>query len=203
MLPLASLGFSSLPRLLMSTNHPIPQPRPPKPVVIPFLLTLALFSFIAVFTLSPPTRLLRRLNRLLIRPIYVLLGRVPLPKALEPPSSLSIAISSFSSYANDQQQSINRKHLSYERMRKRHRQIGQQLSWKRVLGRTEDAIDSNSHVTDELAAIGLDIARKEGIPYGIRSRFKKEKGRVVEVRSLSQFIRVLCSVPGFLSELIR
>ncbi|GAA5956735.1 hypothetical protein JCM3765_005722 [Sporobolomyces pararoseus] len=171
----------------MSTNHPIPPTRPPKPVVVPFLLTLALFSLIAVLTLSPPTRLLRRLNRLLIRPISVLLGRIPLPAALEPPSNLSIAISSFSSYANDQQQSINRKHLSYERMCKKHRKIGQQLSWKRVLGTTEDAIDLNSHVTDELAAIGLELARKEGIPYGFRSRFKKEKGRVVE--TLKHFVR--------------
>jgi len=74
-------------------------------------------------------------------------------------------------------------------MPKRHRRIGQQLEWRRVLEKTEDAVELNSKVTDELAAIGLELARKEGIPYGFRGRFKKESGRVVEVRSKLKFLR--------------
>ncbi|GAA5915486.1 uncharacterized protein JCM6883_004828 [Sporobolomyces salmoneus] len=172
----------------MAHDVPIAPPRPPpKPVVVPFLLTLALFSLVAVLTLSPPTRLFRKLHRYLVRPISILLGRIPLPTILEPPSNLSISINSYSSYAHTQQLSLDRKWLAYERMPKRHRRIGQQLAWKRVLEGTQDAIEVNSKVTDELAAIGLELARKEGIPYGFRSRFKEESGRVVE--TLKHFVR--------------
>ncbi|GAA5886265.1 hypothetical protein JCM16303_003744 [Sporobolomyces ruberrimus] len=170
----------------MSSDGSIP-PRPPKPIVVPFLLTLALFSFVAVLTLSPPTRLLRKLHRLFIRPITVLLGRVPLPAALESPSNLSISIKNYSSYSHDQQLAIDRKRLAYERMPARHRRIGKHLDWRRVLERTEDAVEANSKVTDQLAAIGLEFARKEGIPYGFNTRHKKESGRVVE--TLKHFVR--------------
>lgn len=49
--------------------------------------------------------------------------------------------------------------------------------------KAEDAVELNSRVTDELAAIGLELARKEGIPTGSNMKMRKESGRVVEVRN--------------------
>ena len=161
---------------------PAPAPRPVKPVVVPFLLTVALFSLVAVLTLSPPTRHLRTLRRSIVRPVVRLFGWIPLPSALDPPSNLGVSINSYAAYANDQTRQLDRKYVAYERMSRRHRKIGRRLEWKRALDAAQDAIELNSTVTDELAAIGLDVAKREGIPYGFRSRFRKETGRVVEVR---------------------
>ncbi|GAA5846919.1 hypothetical protein JCM3766R1_000843 [Sporobolomyces carnicolor] len=166
---------------------PAPAPRPAKPVVVPFLLTVALFSLVAVLTLSPPTRLLRTLRRSIVRPVVRLFGWIPLPAALDPPSNLVVSINSYAAYANDQTRQLDRKYVAYERMSRRHRKIGQRLEWKRALDAAQDAIELNSTVTDELAAIGLDVAKREGIPYGFRSRFRKETGRVVE--TLKHFVR--------------
>jgi len=164
-------------------NSTQPPPRPPKPIVVPFLLTLALFCLVAIFTLSPPTRLFRKPHRLIIRPIATFLGRIPLPSAFDAPSSLAVSIKSYSSYANDQQFALDRKLLAYERMPARHRRIGSKLGWSSVLEKAEDAVELNSRVTDELAAIGLELARKEGIPTGFNMKMRKESGRVVEVRN--------------------
>ncbi|GAA5928057.1 uncharacterized protein JCM15063_006071 [Sporobolomyces koalae] len=170
------------------TTRPVDPPiRPSKPVLVPLLLTIALFSVVAVLTLAPPTRLLRRLHRLAVRPITRLLGRIPLPSAFEEPSNLAISISSYSAYSRDQQLAIDRKLLAFERMPHRHRRIGRTLGWEQTLLRAEDAIESNSTLTDELAAIGLERARRQGVPYGFRSKLRTESGRVVE--TLKHFVR--------------
>ncbi|GAA6023351.1 hypothetical protein JCM11491_000576 [Sporobolomyces phaffii] len=166
---------------------PPPPPRPPKPVVVPFLVTLVLFSLVAVLTLAPPTRLLRRLHRLCVRPVAVVLGRIPLPAAFDAPSNLAISIRSYSAYAHDQQLALDRKRVAYERMSARHRRVGDHLAWHRTLDRAEDAVELNAHVTDELAAIGLELARQQGEPYGFRTRLHKESARVVE--TLKHFVR--------------
>ncbi|GAA5888340.1 hypothetical protein JCM5296_003293 [Sporobolomyces johnsonii] len=171
-----------------------PPPRPPLPPVPPprhsllaFFLTVLLFSTVALLTIAPPTRLLRRLHRLLIRPLSVLLGRIPLPPPLQTPSDLAVAIRSLAGYQHSQQLSLDKKWLAYEAMPKRHRRLGDKLAWRETLGRAEDAIERNARVTDELAALGLELARKEGIPYGLRSIFWRESGRVVE--TLKHFVR--------------
>ncbi|GAA5918566.1 hypothetical protein JCM1841_003305 [Sporobolomyces salmonicolor] len=168
-------------------HRALPPVTPPRHSLLAFLLTLLLFSTIALFTLAPPTRLLRRLHRLLIRPLSVLLGRVPLPPALQTPSDLAVAIRSFAGYQHSQQLALDKKWLAYESMPKRHRSLGDKLAWRETLARAEDAVERNARVTDELAALGLELARKEGIPYGLRSMFWRENGRVVE--TLKHFVR--------------
>lgn len=191
---LLSLLRSTSLNMTSKSASPPPPPRPPKPVVVPFLLTLALFCLVAIFTLAPSTRLFRKPHRLIIRPIATLLGRIPLPSAFDAPSNLAVSIKSYSSYSNDQQFALDRKLLAYERMSARHRRIGTKLGWPGVLEKAEDALDLNSKVTDELAAIGLELARKEGIPTGFNLKMRKESGRVVEVgftsnlRTLSHFL---------------
>jgi hypothetical protein len=160
--------------------------RKPTHTVLAFTLTLALFTFVTCLVLSPSIS--RRLHRRLIRPCYALLGRIPTPSAFATPSDLAIAVRSFSGYAHSQQSSLDRKWLAFERMPKRHRALGNKIEWKETLRNTEDAVhEVNAVVTDQLAALGREQARREGVPLGFRSSLVKETGRVIEVRLAFSF----------------
>lgn len=158
--------------------------RKPTHTLVAFTLTLALFSCVTFLIFSPT--LVLRLHRRLSRPFYALVGRIPTPAAFASPSDLSIAIRSFSGYAHSQQLSLDRKWLAFERMPKRHRVLGNKIEWKETLRSAEDAVhEVNALVTDRLATLGREQARREGIPLGLRSYLSRESGRVVEVRLLS------------------
>ncbi|GEM12792.1 N2227-like domain protein [Rhodotorula toruloides] len=68
-----------------------------------------------------------------------------------------------------------------------HRVLGTRLGWEKTLERAEEAVELNALVTDELAALGLEQARSEGVPVGLRSHFYHENERVVE--TLKHFVR--------------
>ncbi|BGP31008.1 hypothetical protein JCM10296v2_002772 [Rhodotorula toruloides] len=159
----------------------------PQSRLLAFVLTLALFSLVSLLVLSPPTRLLRRLHRRLTRPAARLLGRIPIPSALQAPTDLAVAIRSFLHYSHAQQDALSRKWVAFERMPKRHRALGTRLGWEKTLERAEEAVETNALVTDELAALGLEQARRDGVPVGLRSHFYHENGRVVE--TLKHFVR--------------
>jgi hypothetical protein len=176
----------------MSSSGPASQANKanPKQTVLTFFITLTIFSLVAYFTFFPlrPSRILRRLHRKLPKPFYRLGGRVS--NALQPllvhfaaPTDLAVAIRSFSDYSFAQQAALDAKWRSFERMGKRHRRLGQHLGWRGKLESVEGKLDANSRVTDELAALGMEKARKEGVPLGLgmRSRFARQDGRVVEV----------------------
>lgn len=59
---------------------------------------------------------------------------------------------------------------------------GDSLGWKTKLAEVEDRIEANAAITDELSAMGLEQAQKEGIPMGLRGKARGQDGRVVEVR---------------------
>ncbi|KAJ8294418.1 Carnosine N-methyltransferase [Rhodotorula toruloides] len=159
----------------------------PQSRLLAFVLTLALFSLVSLLVLSPPTRLLRRIHRLATRPVARLLGRIPVPSALQAPTDLAVAIRSFSQYSHAQQNALSRKWVAFERMPRRHRTLGTKLGWEKTLERAEEAVETNALVTDELAALGLEQARRDGVPVGLRSHFYHENGRVVE--TLKHFVR--------------
>ncbi|BGP14873.1 hypothetical protein JCM10213_003771 [Rhodosporidiobolus nylandii] len=159
--------------------------RQPQHTLLAFVLTVALFALVACLVLSP--LLLRRLKRRFARPILALLGRIPLPAALQTPSDLAVAVRSFSAYPNSQQRALDRKWLAFERMPRRHRRYGDSIGWRDTLRKAEDAVELNALVTDELAAAGAEQARREGVPLGLRSRLRQEDGRVVE--TLKHFVR--------------
>ena len=159
--------------------------RPPEHTLFAFVVTAALFLVVSYLVLSPPTRLLRRLPRFLTRPATAILGRVPVPSGLQTPADLVIAARSFSHYPSAQQHWLARKWLAYNRLPARQRRFGEQLGWSEKLKRAEEAVELNSVVTDELAALAFDQARRQGVPIGLRSRFWREDGRVVEVCSRS------------------
>lgn len=160
----------------------------PQSRLLAFVLTLALFSLVSLLVLSPPTRLLRRIHRLATRPVARLLGRIPVPSALQAPTDLAVAIRSFSQYSHAQQNALSRKWVAFERMPRRHRTLGTKLGWEKTLERAEEAVETNALVTDELAALGLEQARRDGVPVGLRSHFYHENGRVVEVCSCRLFL---------------
>ncbi|GAA5857478.1 hypothetical protein JCM9279_007300 [Rhodotorula babjevae] len=169
---------------------PYPPPRPPRtPSVLPFLLTSLLFSLTAYCVLSTrPARLWHRLESHLHRLAARVFARVPVHVALQAPTDLAIAIRSFSSYSHAHTRALTRKWAAFDRMSRAHRHIGAQLGWKDTLARAEDAVEVNAVVADELAALGLEQARREGIPIGLRSRLAgREDGRVVE--TLKHFVR--------------
>lgn len=167
--------------------------RSPQHTLLAFVVTTLLFLAVSYFVLCPPTRLSRRLQRTANRWYAAVLGRVPLPPSLQTPADLVIAARSFSHYANAQQRWIGRKWLAFERMPARQRTYGDQLGWRDVLRKSEDAVELNSVVTDELAALAFAQARRDGVPIGLRSQFWRENGRVVEVgppRRLPPFPRL-------------
>ncbi|BGP54639.1 hypothetical protein JCM8202v2_002226 [Rhodotorula sphaerocarpa] len=161
--------------------------RSPQHTLLAFVVTTLLFLAVSYFVLCPPTRLSRRLQRTANRWYAAVLGRVPLPPSLQTPADLVIAARSFSHYANAQQRWIGRKWLAFERMPARQRTYGDQLGWRDVLRKSEDAVELNSVVTDELAALAFAQARRDGVPIGLRSQFWRENGRVVE--TLKHFVR--------------
>ncbi|GAA6031037.1 hypothetical protein JCM8097_003973 [Rhodosporidiobolus ruineniae] len=160
--------------------------RQPHHTLIALAITVCLFSFVAVCVLAPS--LLRPFRRRLTRPIYALLARIPLPSGLQTPSDLAVAVRSFQGYADAQQRVLDRKYLAFERMNRRHRTLGDQIGWRDTLARGEDQVhEVNAVVTDRLAQLGTELARREGIPLGLRSRLWREDGRVVE--TLKHFVR--------------
>ncbi|TNY17740.1 N2227-like protein-domain-containing protein [Rhodotorula diobovata] len=165
------------------------RPPPQTPSLLPFVLTSLLFSLTAYCVLSPrPARLFRRLQTRLVRLAARWLARLPVPDALQAPSDLGAAIHSFSAYSHAQAGVLTRKWAAFDRMPRRHRAIGDSLGWKDTLRTAEDAVEANAVVADELAALGLELARREGVPVGLRSRLaSREDGRVVE--TLKHFVR--------------
>ncbi|GAA6018443.1 hypothetical protein JCM10207_000896 [Rhodosporidiobolus poonsookiae] len=159
--------------------------RQPRHTLVVVNFAVALFSLIAFYVLSPPFR--RTLQRTFIRAILLLAAWVPLPFSLDKPSDLAVAIRSFSDYTSSQQAALHHKHLAYARMPRVHRAIGAKLRWKETLERAEDAVELNSRVTDALAGLGREQARRDGSPYGLRSKLHTEQGRVVE--TLKHFVR--------------
>ncbi|GJN89932.1 hypothetical protein Rhopal_002921-T1 [Rhodotorula paludigena] len=166
-------------------------PRPPRHSLVVLLLTVALFSAVSLLVLAPPRQLILPSQRYLVRPVSRALASVPLPDAVrghfERPNSLAVAVRSFSHYSHAQHQYITRKYTAYDRMPRRHKPIGDKLGWKTVLKRADDSVELNTVVTDELAAIGLEQAKREGVLVGLRSHLYKENGRVVE--TLKHFVR--------------
>ncbi|GAA5861904.1 hypothetical protein JCM8547_008591 [Rhodosporidiobolus lusitaniae] len=159
--------------------------RQPKHTLIAFSLTVLLFSVVAILVLNPPSR---SLHSRLVRPLLKPAARIPLPKAFQRPTDLAVAVRSFSGYAHAQQTALDRKWFAFERMPRRHRVLGDKLGWKETLSRAEDAVhELNAVVTDKLAALGTEQARREGVPLGLRSHLWKENGRVVE--TLKHFVR--------------
>ncbi|GAA5906850.1 hypothetical protein JCM6882_006846 [Rhodosporidiobolus microsporus] len=159
--------------------------RPPRQTFLAFTLTVALFSVVAAFALSPSFS--RKLHRRLVRPVVAISGRIPLPSGFSAPSDLGVAVRSFSAYSHAQQSALGRKWRAFERMPVRHRRLGNQLNWRGTLEKTEDAVETNALVTDEIAALGMDLARREGVPLGMAARTQKLHGRVVE--TLKHFVR--------------
>ena len=168
-----------------STARPRLPKRPPEHTLFAFVATTALFLLVSYLVLSPPTRLLRRLHRFLTRPVTLILGRVPVPSGLQTPADLVIAARSFSHYPTARQHWLARKWLAYNRSPARQRRLGDQLGWSEKLKQAEEAVELNSLVTDELAALAFEQARRQGVPIGLRSRFWRQDGRVVEVNSRS------------------
>lgn len=169
------------------TARPRLPKRPPEHTLFAFVVTTALFLVVSYLVLSPPTRLLRRLHRALTRPVTTILGRVPVPSGLQTPADLVIAARSFSHYPTAQQHWLARKWLAYNRLPARQRRLGDMLGWSEKLKQAEEAVELNAVVTDELAALAFDQARRQGVPIGLRSRFWREDGRVVE--TLKHFVR--------------
>jgi hypothetical protein len=167
------------------TARPRLPKRPPEHTLFAFVVTTALFLVVSYLVLSPPTRLLRRLHRALTRPVTTILGRVPVPSGLQTPADLVIAARAFSHYPTAQQHWLARKWLAYNRLPARQRRLGDMLGWSEKLKQAEEAVELNAVVTDELAALAFDQARRQGVPIGLRSRFWREDGRVVEVCSRS------------------
>lgn len=162
----------------------------PKQTILTYLITFTIFALVAYFTFFPlrPALILRRLHRKLPKPFFRLFGRIshafqPLLVHFSAPADLAVAIRSFSDYSFAQQAALDAKWRSFERMGKRHRRLGQKLGWRGKLEGVEGKLDANARVTDELAALGMERARKEGVPLGLgmRSRFARQDGRVVEV----------------------
>lgn len=181
----------------MSFQQPLRQPAP-KQTVLTFLITIAIFSLVAYVTFFPPS--LRRLHRRLPKPFLVLFGRIstlvqPFLSPFEAPNDLAIAIRSFSDYSFAQQRSVDAKWRAFERMKKRHRRWGDRLGWKKKLAEVEDRIEANALVTDELSAMGMEQAKKEGVPFGLRSKLWRQDGRVVEVCA-SSFLCVAQLTPS-------
>lgn len=167
----------------------------PKQTFLAFTLTLFLFGIVGYISLFPPSLIfVRRLHRRVPKPFFTLLGRLshlfqPFLRPLQAPSDLAIAVRSFSDYSFAQQKAVDAKWRAFERMPKRHRRWGDKLGWRRKLGEVEDRIEVNARVTDELATLGMALARKEGVPLGLRSKFWRQDGRVVEV---SPYYSTLC-----------
>ncbi|GAA5820823.1 hypothetical protein JCM3770_000354 [Rhodotorula araucariae] len=162
--------------------------RPPRPSLLAFVLTTLLFLVVSFCVLSPrPLRLVRRMHTLLVRPVARAFARIPLPDALQAPTDLAVAIRLFEHYHDAQQHALTRKWAAFERMPRRHRRLGDELAWKDTLAGAGEAVEVNSIVADELATLGLEQARRDGIPVGLRSSFVRENGRVVE--TLKHFVR--------------
>ncbi|BGP46986.1 hypothetical protein JCM10450v2_002838 [Rhodotorula kratochvilovae] len=165
-----------------------PPPRPARPSLLAFALTTLLFLVVSLCILSPaPARLLRRSHALLVRPAARAFARLPLPAALQAPTDLAVAIRSFAHYEHAQQRALTRKWAAFDRMPRRHRRVGNELGWWKTLAAAGDAVEVNAAVADELAALGLEQAKREGVPVGLRSSFAREHGRVVE--TLKHFVR--------------
>ncbi|GAA5880897.1 hypothetical protein JCM3774_003236 [Rhodotorula dairenensis] len=161
--------------------------RPPEHTLFAFLATTALFLVVSYLVLSPPTRLLRRLHRGLVQPVTALFAWLPVPAGVQTPADLAIAARSFSNYPTAQQHWLSRKWLAFNRMPAKQRQLGLRLDWPATLKQAQDAVELNAIVTDELAALAYEQARREGVPMGLRSRLSREDGRVVE--TLKHFVR--------------
>ncbi|BGP38878.1 hypothetical protein JCM10449v2_002816 [Rhodotorula kratochvilovae] len=140
-----------------------PPPRPARPSLLAFALTTLLFLVVSLCILSPaPARLLRRSHALLVRPAARAFARLPLPAALQAPTDLAVAIRSFAHYEHAQQRALTRKWAAFDRMPRRHRRVGNQLGWRKTLTAAGDAVEVNAAVADELAALGLEQAKREG-----------------------------------------
>lgn len=155
--------------------------RPPQHTLFAFVATTLLFLAVSYWILAPPTRLKRRITRTSSRLYAKVASWVPVPAGLQAPADLVIAARSFSQYYSVQQYWLGRKRLAFERISTRQQKLGDRLDWRGTLGQAEDAVEVNSLVTDELAALAYDQARRDGVPVGLRSRFWREDGRVVEV----------------------
>ncbi|KAM0788657.1 hypothetical protein ACM66B_002759 [Microbotryomycetes sp. NB124-2] len=156
--------------------------------MISFTLTILLFSIVAALTLAPPRHLMRKLHRSVPKPFIKVVSRVPLSRyVISKPSDLAVAVRSFADYSFAQQRIANARYAAWERMSPRHRLIGHKLKWTQKLDRIEDAIEDNAKVTDELAALGMELAQQTGEVVGLRSMFSRQDGRVVEV--LKHFVR--------------
>lgn len=163
----------------MGSSSPRAAGAPPQPrqTLLTLILTIILFGTVAYLSLYPPNKLLRRVRRV----FYAFLGRIPLPSTIALPSDLAIAITSYRTYSHAQQKSIDAKWRSFERLKKSHRRLGERLGWRRTLEEVETKTDINSALTDELATLGMEEARRTGTPLSFRSRFWRQDGRVVEV----------------------
>ncbi|GAA5973099.1 hypothetical protein JCM11641_006267 [Rhodosporidiobolus odoratus] len=160
-------------------------PRAAQTTLIAFILTFALFTFVSLVSLSPS--FVRTLRRKLLRPVLSVFTRIPLPPALQAPSDLAITCRSFSAYPRAQQIQLDKKWFAFNRMPQRQRKLGHEIEWEDVLEKAEDALEVNALITDELAALAMEKARKEGVPLGFRNRLHTDNGRVIE--TLKHFVR--------------
>ncbi|GAA5834172.1 hypothetical protein JCM11251_000561 [Rhodosporidiobolus azoricus] len=170
---------------MSESDSPPTMRRQPRHTFLAFTLAVGLFSIVAAFTLSPSFS--RKIHRRILRPVYALSGRIPLPSGFSAPSNLGVAVRSFSAYSHTQQAALDKKWRAFERMPGRHRKLGNLLDWKATLEKTEDAVETNSVVTDQIATLGMDLARRDGVPLGMAARTPKLHGRVVE--TLKHFVR--------------
>ncbi|KAK4055788.1 hypothetical protein OIV83_000335 [Microbotryomycetes sp. JL201] len=160
----------------------------PHTTLIAFTLTVLLFSIVAAWTLNPPRHFMRRLHRNVPKPLIKLVSRIPITRyVVAEPSDLAVAVRSFADYSFAQQRLANSRYAAWQRMSARHRLMGHKLKWTEKLNAIEDAIEDNARVTDELAALGMELAHQTGDVIGLRSRFQRQDGRVVEV--LKHFVR--------------
>lgn len=74
-------------------------------------------------------------------------------------------------------------------MNRKHRRWGEKLGWGRKLTEVEDRVEINAALTDELATLGIEEARRTGQPLGFRSRWWRQDGRVIEVSGACVFKR--------------
>lgn len=181
----------------MSTSTPIPLPdsapytplpRSERPIILPLLLTLALFALTTYLTLSPPsltplTRLRNRLSRRLSHFLSLLPSLPPSLAALSlaPPSDLATAIASFEGYYAHQTAVLNAKHRAFYAQPAAHRRVAGRLGWIGKLRKVEECVEGNGEVVGLLGGLGRRRAGEWGVPVGLRSRWERKDARVVEV----------------------
>jgi len=185
----------------MSSSTPIPLPdwapytpvpRSERTVLVPFLMTVLLFSLTTYLTLCPPsfTRFARFHTRV-IRALYRLTASLPsLPPqlgflSLAEPDELAVAVASFSAYFAAQTAVLNSKHKAYYAQPAAHRRLAARLGWLARLDEVERCAEANAVVAGELAGLGMERARRMGVTVGVRSSWHRRDARVVEV-SLTQ-----------------